>query len=176
MEQDTGRGTDYAQIIKEITQKLQTASADALETALQSSLRQVICAVGAESGSVWIYEKEKGDGIYPLFWVGDADLTGLSLSPGEGVAGAVVQSGKPLVVKDCRKDGRWAERFDQKTGFETKSMICVPMLGGQEVIGCIQIINKTDGSLYCDEDVCLCENFAGLLAERLRKNNFYNDK
>lgn len=44
-----------------------------------------------------------------------------------------------------------------------RSMICVPLVNKYEVIGCIQIINKKDGSLYND-DVSLCENLAMLAA------------
>ena len=43
-------------------------------------------------------------------------------------------------------------------------MICVPLLNKYEVIGCIQIINKTDGSLYDDEDVKICEDLAMITA------------
>ena len=43
-------------------------------------------------------------------------------------------------------------------------MVCVPLVNQYEVIGCIQIINKKDGSLYNDEDVSLCENLAMLTA------------
>jgi len=170
MTENAGRETDYEQVVKQITKELQTASADTLKVVLQSSLQQVICVVGAESGSIWFYDKENREIIYPFFWIGDADLTGLSLSVGEGVAGIVVECGEPLVIKDCKKDERWAERFDQQTGFKTKSMICVPLKSVQEVIGCIQIINKKDGSLYHDKDVCLCEKLAALMAEAIHNN------
>lgn len=153
---------DYTQVIWEITKQLQEA--ESLEDALRSSLGQVVSAVGAEAGTIWFYNS-KGDGrIYPSFWIGGADLTGLSLCAGEGIAGAVVASGETTVVKDCQKDPRWAGRFDEKTGFVTKSMICVPLVNKYEVIGCIQIINKKDGSLYNDEDVNVCENLAMLTA------------
>ena len=98
------------------------------------------------------------------FWIGGADLTGLSLAAGEGIAGAVVEQGTTTVVKDCQSDKRWAGRFDKKTGFVTRSMICVPLINKYEVIGCIQIINKNDGSLYTDADVDLAENLAMLTA------------
>ncbi|MGN1415737.1 MAG: ATP-binding cassette domain-containing protein, partial [Oscillospiraceae bacterium] len=88
----------------------------------------------------------------------------LSLELGEGIAGTVVKEGKSTVVKDCQKDKRWAGRFDEVTGFVTKSMICVPLVNKYEVIGCIQIINKKDGSLYNDDDISLCENLAMLTA------------
>lgn len=153
---------DYTQVLWEITRQLQES--ESLEDALRSALKQVVTAVGAEAGTIWFYNS-KGDGnIYPSFWIGGADLTGLSLKSGEGIAGAVVESGKTTVVKDCQNDERWAGRFDEKTGFMTKSMICVPLLNKYEVIGCIQIINKKDGSLYDNEDVKICENLAMLTA------------
>lgn len=152
----------YTQLIWEITRQLQES--ESLEDALRSSLKQVVTAVGAEAGTIWFYNS-KGDGrIYPSFWIGGADLTGLSLKSGEGIAGTVVESGKTTVVKDCQNDARWAGRFDEKTGFVTKSMICVPLVNKYEVIGCIQIINKKDGSLYDHEDVKICENLAMLTA------------
>lgn len=153
---------EYTQVIWEITKQLQEA--ESLEDALRSALNQVVSAVGAEAGTIWFYNS-KGDGkIYPSFWIGGADLTGLSLNSGEGIAGAVVEGGKTTVVKDCQSDARWAGRFDEKTGFVTKSMVCVPLVNKYEVIGCIQIINKKDGSLYDDEDVKICENLAMLTA------------
>lgn len=153
---------NYTQVVWEITRLLQEA--ESLEDALRVSLGMVVKAVGAEAGTIWFYDKE-GDGrIHPSFWIGGADLTGLSLATGEGIAGAVVEQGKTTVVKDCQKDQRWAGRFDKKTGFVTKSMICVPLINKYEVIGCIQIINKKDGSLYDDADVELSETLAMLTA------------
>ncbi len=153
---------DYTQVVWEITRQLQEA--ESLETALRSGLSEVVRAVGAEAGTIWFYNS-KGDGrIYPSFCIGGADLTGYSLAYGEGIAGSVVKDGKATVVKDCQNDERWAGRFDASTGFVTKSMVCVPLINKYEVIGCIQIINKTDGSLYNDADVALCENLAMLIA------------
>lgn len=153
---------NYAHVVWEITKLLQEA--DSLEEALRVSLGEVVRAVGAEAGTIWFYNKD-GDGrIHPSFWIGEADLTGMSLALGEGIAGTVVVQGKTTVVKDCQQDERWAGRFDAKTGFMTKSMVCVPLLNKYEVIGCIQIINKKDGSLYNDADVELCENLAMLTA------------
>ena len=153
---------NYTQVVWEITRQLQES--ESLEKALRISLGTVVRAVGAEAGTIWFYNKD-GDGrIHPSFWIGGADLTGLSLAAGEGIAGAVVETGKTTVVKDCQSDPRWAGRFDANTGFVTRSMVCVPLMNKYETIGCIQIINKLDGSLYNDADVELCENLAMLTA------------
>lgn len=159
---------NYTQVVWEITRLLQEA--ESLEDALRTSLDEVVKAVGAEAGTIWSYNITGDKRIYPSFWIGGADLTGLSLAAGEGIAGAVVQSGKTTVVKDCQKDPRWAGRFDEATGFVTRSMVCVPLANKYEVIGCIQIINKKDGTLYNDEDVSLCENLAMLSAIAIDEN------
>ena len=159
---------NYTQVVWEITRLLQEA--ESLEDALRTSLGEVVKAVGAEAGTIWSYNISGDKRIYPSFWIGGADLTGLSLAAGEGIAGAVVQSGKTTVVKDCQKDPRWAGRFDAATGFVTRSMVCVPLANKYEVIGCIQIINKKDGTLYNDEDVSLCENLAMLSAIAIDEN------
>ena len=153
---------NYTQVVWEITKLLQEA--ESLEEALRTSLGEVVKAVGAEAGTIWFYNSAGDKRIYPSFTIGGADLTGMSLAEGEGIAGQVVQSGKTTVVKDCQKDERWAGRFDEATDFVTRSMVCVPLINKYEVIGCIQIINKKDGSLYDDADVDLCENLAMLTA------------
>ena len=153
---------NYTQVVWEITRLLQEA--ESLEEALRTSLSQVVRAVGAEAGTIWFYNSAGDKRIYPSFWIGGADLTGLSLAEGEGIAGTVVKEGKTTVVKDCQSDPRWAGRFDETTGFVTRSMVCVPLVNKYEVIGCIQIINKKDGTLYDDADVDLCENLAMLAA------------
>ncbi len=153
---------NYTQAVWEISRLLQDA--DSLEDALRESLKKVVKVVGAEAGTIWFYNKADDGRIYPSFWIGGADLTGMSLALGEGIAGAVVETGEKTVVFDCQSDERWANRFDSETGFVTKSMLCVPLVNKYEVIGCIQIINKNDGSLYDEDDVELCESLAMLTA------------
>ena len=153
---------EYTQVVWEITTMLQKV--ESLEEALRDSLGAVVKAVGAEAGTIWFYNVAGDKKIYPSFWIGGSDLTGLSLEFGEGIAGTVIKEGKSTVVKDCKNDKRWASHFDNITGFDTKSMVCVPLINKYEVIGCIQIINKKDGSLYNDDDINLCENLAMLTA------------
>ena len=105
----------YTQVVWEITRLLQEA--ESLEDALRTSLGEVVKAVGAEAGTIWFYNSAGDQRIYPSFSIGGADLTGMSLAAGEGIAGTVVQEGKTTVVKDCQSDERWAGRFDEATGY-----------------------------------------------------------
>ena len=58
------------------------------------------------------------NGAIKRWW---AQVSGMSLAEGEGIAGTVVKEGKTTVVKDCQSDARWAGRFDAETGFVTRS-------------------------------------------------------
>ena len=89
---------NYTQVVWEITRLLQ--SAESLEDALRTSRSEVVKAVGDEAGTIWFYNAHGEQRIYPTFIIGGADLTGMSLAAGEGIAGTVVQEGKTTVVKD----------------------------------------------------------------------------
>ncbi|MBW1936700.1 MAG: GAF domain-containing protein, partial [Deltaproteobacteria bacterium] len=51
----------------------------------------------------------------------------IKLKLGEGIAGFVVKTGEPMVVQDVRKEKHFSDKFDKMTGFQTRSMICVPL-------------------------------------------------
>src|SRR5438105_2123323 len=68
-------------------------------------------------------------------------LLGMRLRPGEGIAGHVATSGKPLRVDDVRKDPRFAARFDEKTSLHTRSILCVPLSAKGRVLGVIELVN-----------------------------------
>lgn len=152
---------EYAQAVWEITELLRNA--ETIQEALTASLTNVAKTVEAEAGSIWFYN-QKDQRSYPIFTIGTADLSGMSLSKGEGIAGNVIETGEADVVMDCANDDHFSERFDQQVGFQTKSMICVPLRNRAGIIGCIQVINKLDGTLFDEEDVSLCESLAVIAA------------
>ena len=64
---------------------------------------------------------------------------------GEGIAGWVAQTGEPTIVNDTSKDPRFARRFDASTQFQTKSVLCAPLISRGRTIGVVQVINKQGG-------------------------------
>jgi diguanylate cyclase (GGDEF)-like protein len=70
-------------------------------------------------------------------------LNDFCLEPGEGIAGWVCRHGRPLVIEDVRYDTRFSSRTDELLGFDTRSVVCVPLLNGRNrIIGVIELINK----------------------------------
>ncbi|HEY3119874.1 MAG TPA: sensor domain-containing diguanylate cyclase [Vicinamibacteria bacterium] len=71
---------------------------------------------------------------------------------GEGIAGWVAQTGKPTVVNDTSRDPRFARTFDTKTQFQTRSILCAPLISRGHIIGVVEIINKLHGD-FTDGDL-----------------------
>jgi len=70
----------------------------------------------------------------------------------EGIAGWVVEHGEAAIVAEPKSDPRFYGDIDEKTGFETKSILAVPMTTRERTIGVIEVINKREGA-FDDRDV-----------------------
>src|SRR5688500_7193186 len=55
-------------------------------------------------------------------------LKTMTLPIGQGIAGWVAQNRQPQVVNDTKSDPRFAGKFDKASGFQTRSLLCVPMV------------------------------------------------
>lgn len=56
-----------------------------------------------------------------------------------GIAGTVARTGVHLNIKDAYTDERFNKEVDQKTGFITRSILCVPIMGVDGVLGINQL-------------------------------------
>ncbi len=118
---------------------------------------RVLETLDAEAGSLWLVDKKNHQNICHLA-EGPAKkgVLGLRLPLGKGVVGAVIQSQQPEVILDCSKDERFSKDVDSRTGFITRSMICVPLVIDDETYGAIQIVNKRHGiNGQFSEDDCM---------------------
>ncbi len=69
-----------------------------------------------------------------------------------GVVGDVLKTGRPAIVNDVRQDPRFGAAVDTKSGYQTRSLLCVPMKDPNEQrIGVFEVINKNRGQ-FSDDD------------------------
>lgn len=78
---------------------------------------------------------------------------------GVGIAGWVAKHGEAVLIEDAYDDPRFLRDFDLKTGFRTKSILCIPLVVKGQIIGVAQIINKKDGSCFTLEDQAFFSRF-----------------
>jgi sigma-B regulation protein RsbU (phosphoserine phosphatase) len=86
------------------------------------------------------------------------------LALGQGIGGWVAENGKPLLIANAYEDQRFDPSFDQRSGFETKSVICVPLVYQDEILGVMEALNRTDGKPFSYDDVRIFTIFATQVA------------
>jgi GAF domain-containing protein len=81
----------------------------------------------------------------------------IRLNVGEGIAGWVAASGETVNIPDAYTDGRFQPGVDLRSGYRTRSILCVPMRNSMgETIGVLQVLNKNDGPFTAkDEELLL---------------------
>ena len=141
----------------------QLLEVDNLDDALSGSLEIIVKTLNSEAGAIWLLDS-KTDRLTPMFHIGPADISNITVENGLGIEGVVTKTGKSVIVEDAAKDSRFEGSVFDDNGLVTKTMICVPLNNLHDVIGCVQIVNKKDGSLYDAEELQLCERMAALAA------------
>ncbi len=141
----------------------QLLEVDKLEDALSLSLETIVRTLNSEAGAIWLLDP-KTDRLSPLFHIGPADISNITVENGRGLEGIVTKTGKSVIVEDAANDARFDGTVFDDAGLVTKTMICVPLNDLHDVIGCVQVVNKKDGSLYDAEELQLCERMASLAA------------
>lgn len=164
------KGSQYQRTLAQL--ETQMAAATNLTEALKVTLNRMMQVTHAVTGTFWVYDIF-GDGrIHPKAVYDNDSLLDFSLAFGEGVAGQVIQSGRSVIIPDCQKYPQWSKRADDETGFQTQTMICVPMRFGEYVFGCIQVINKKDGLPFDDKDLAFLENLSAYSTRLFKKLHF----
>jgi len=154
------------------TSQVLTATLD-LDSVLKSLMAQVREYFQVEAASVALLDEEKENLVFRVA-VGEAaeEVIGLRLSPGQGVAGWVVQTGQSTIVPVAHSDERYYSGIDDRTGFQTHTMLAVPIKLDKQTIGVIEAINPADGT-FDDDAQRLLLAVADLAAVAIRNAELY---
>ncbi|MDH5657341.1 MAG: GAF domain-containing protein, partial [Spirochaetia bacterium] len=95
---------------------------------------------------------------------------------GEGIAGHVANTGEVINIPDAYKDPRFNSDFDMKSGYRTKSILCMPVYDPRgTIIGVIQVLNKLDGTSFFRENEDLLSAFCSLAGISLANAQAYEE-
>ena len=103
-----------------------------------------------------------------------ANFQQFKLKLGEGVAGWVAREGKPMVVHDVSEDPRFFNEMDLHLGFQTNSILCVPLETRGKILGVLEVINKKGGGQFSDGDLNLVTKLAGFAAVAIENARLYH--
>ena len=78
----------------------QLLEVDSLEEALAGSLEIIVNTLEGEAGAIWLLDR-KTERLSPVFHMGPADISGISVENGLGVEGLVTKTGKSVMIADA---------------------------------------------------------------------------
>jgi GAF domain-containing protein len=115
---------------------------------VEAALRAALDEVGAESGSVLLTDREAKQLVF-YYSIGEKPVQrGTAIPWDQGIAGAVFQSGDPVIISDVKKNSHHYAGVDSATGLVTRDMITVPLKRWKgDPIGVLNVLNKRNGVL-----------------------------
>jgi len=141
-------------------------------TLLSEVLDTAIRAIGARDGSLLVPDDETGELVFVLV-KGEstkANLIGRRLPAGRGIAGWVAENRRGTTVNNVPADERFYPELDVELDYRTSSLLAAPLLGGNRLLGVVEVINKQDGKLFSTGNLTLLAlmcRFAGELLHSL---------
>ena len=136
---------------------LEVAKAMTVEKDLEALLRLVVDEavkmVEADRASLFLVDRERGE-----MWSKIAQGVGqeIRLPIGQGISGFVALSGEIVNIPDAYQDPRFNRETDDKTGYRTRSMLCVPMRRTDgDVVGLLLALNKKTGPFDAQDESML---------------------
>jgi PAS domain S-box-containing protein len=127
------------------------------------------------SCSIWLVDEASGELICRQTTDPQSEiLRGWRLSEGQGIADWVIRHGESLIVPDAQHDERHFNGIDQKTGIVIRSILSVPLLFKNEVIGIIQVVD-TEPNRFEKRDLNLMESLAASASIAIRNARLFDD-
>ena len=121
---------------------------------LDMILDRISEVIEADRSTLYLLDEET-DELWSKVVQGD-EVHEIRLKPGEGLAGAVASTGRPLNIKDAYQDVRFDAAWDRATGYRTRSTLCVPMKNQHgRTIGVVQVLNKNEGHFTVGDEALL---------------------
>jgi GAF domain-containing protein len=145
-----------------------------MEETMETILYCCMEAVSAEAASILLLDDSKQNFyFYQVEGAAKPTLLAATMPAGKGLAGSVLQNEQPEVINDVQNDSRFYRAFDAKTEFETRNMIAVPLVAGQEKIGVLEVLNKMDGQLFTEKERLMLMMIAEEIAFGIRNARMF---
>ncbi|RLE19522.1 MAG: phosphohydrolase [Acidobacteria bacterium] len=125
-----------------------------LDYILRNAMAYLEEVLEAERSSIWELDEQKEELFFRVFSGGDRDkVEEIRLKIGEGVAGHTAMTSAPVIIEDAENSRLWSVKVDERTHFQTKSILSVPLLFREKVVGVVQLINKKNGGVFTGRDL-----------------------
>lgn len=162
-------------LLYEVGQSL--ASTLDLQKLLNDTMELAADAMRAQASTLMLVDPQNAN--FLIFEVAHGtkgeQLQRFRMPKSEGVAGWVATHGTPVIVNSPDHDNRFNRKVDLRTGFLTRNILCVPMKMKGQVIGVLQVLNKSDDDGFDNEDLELLLTIASQAAVAVENARLYRN-
>jgi len=134
-------------------------------------------ALDAEGAAFLLVDDETQELYFPFVAEDDPavaeNLRRLRFPVEQGIAGAVVRSGRAARVDDVASDPRFYAGVDRHSGLTTRTLLAAPLQGRHGTIGVLQVVNRRGGGAFDDADLALLEALAGSVGLAIENARLY---
>jgi signal transduction histidine kinase len=139
----------YLRVI-EISRDL--ASTLDLDTLLDDIVNAAADITHAEAASILLYDDTARQLYFQVATnIDEPTMRGLVVPLEKSIAGWIVTNRKSVRIEDAHKDERFFSDVEQSIGYSTKSLLGIPLITKNKVVGVLEVVNKKRGK-FTDPD------------------------
>ena len=142
-----------------------------LPTLLETIVERAVRLLDGSAGGLYLCDAMNREAHCVVSYNTSKDYRGTVLKYGEGAAGTVAETGKPLRIDDYRYWSKRAPIFDQEKPFT--ALISVPIICQGEVQGVLHVLDNVEDRHFEETHLDLLTQFANQAAIAIENANLY---
>ncbi len=150
-----------------------TSSAFDIRRVLHYVIETVVKMMHVEAGTIMLLFNDTLT-FQATTGIAAKNLEGVQVRIGQGICGWVAATGEAVIIQDVLANSHFLPDIDDRTGLQTRNILCVPMISNGRVGGIVQLINKK-GSSFTDEDLRSIKSIASSTAIALDNTRLYKE-
>ena len=168
------RRSQEQETLRQIGSALAASTFD-MDKVLQHTMDIIQVIMDVEAGSLMFLDDSELE-FKVAFNIGANidSLKGSRFKLGQGIAGYSAARGEPMIVIDTKESKQFNPYFDRMTGFETRSVLCVPLISQGKVRGVIEVLNKRRGE-FTQSDLQLLQSIATTVGIAMENARLYGE-
>ena len=167
MKKSREKEMEFLDVVSDVTSELE------LGTLLAKVMSEATRMLDADRSTLFLND-DKTDELFSRVAMGDS-IGEIRLPNHMGIAGTVFTSGKTVNIPYAYADLRFNPAFDKKTGYFTRSILCVPIINkNAKTIGVTQVLNRRGGP-FTDEDEQRLKAFTAQVSIALENAKLFED-
>jgi len=144
-----------------------------LNTTLTQAMAMIQTIMPVEAGYLLLPENDELT-FAAAFHLDMRKLQTVRLLKCESIAGYVFEKGESIIINNAQQHPLFSLIVDQETGFNTQTILSAPLIAKGQVIGIIEVLNKTDG-IFNEMDEKMLQSIAANVSIALENARLYGN-